>query len=350
GLTEGFMTPPSVLGPGEKTAADQPPARPPLDDEDHLEEGSGAQPWHEDYDKIIQEALENDLDLLSSRRKNKGEDKNPRDNETHDHLSPRDHCGRPCKKACPQGYKVDPVTGCRKCKCLNCQSLKHCLLKCPEGFALDKHGCKRCQCREKNARMAVITSLDGDDFIVEEGYAISGEALGEGEEQVTYTEIGHGGVYVTANDDMITTLEDNIDPACNTTQPSKNQLFIDRGHESRSTSRVPLDRMPPTRPHDLDHDHMQLPAEEDSPHRIDTLAEDDGTTKSAVQAVGADWTQAVMIVVPIAVVFALVASLAYHFWRRYHRDKYDINVYRPEETEKLRPVKTADDNHQVRHV
>lgn len=357
GLTEGYMTPPSVLGPGEKVAADQPPARPPLDDEDHLdeEEGSGAQPWPDDYYKVIQEALEHDLDLASSisqRGKNDGEEKNPQDNETHDHVSPPDLCGRPCKKTCPQGYKLDPVTGCRRCKCLNCQSLKHCLLKCPDGFALDQRGCKTCQCRVKNTRMAVITtSLDGDDFIVEEGYGVSGEAYGKGEDQVSYSEVGgHGGIYVTADDGVIATSGDNSDPACNTTHATRLQPINDRGHESRSTSRVPLDRMPPTRPHDLDHDHMQLPTEDDSPHRIDTPGEDDSTTKSAVQATRAEWSQVVVIVVPVVVVFALVASLIVHFWRRYHRDKYDINAYRPEETEKLRPVKTVDDNHQVRHV
>lgn len=64
----------------------------------------------------------------------------------------------------------------------------------------------------------------------------------------------------------------------------------------------------------------------------------------------ADWSQLCVILLPILVVFGLVATLAVHFWRRYHRDKYDINAYRPDEREKLRPVKTADDHQTVRHV
>ncbi|XP_066972470.1 uncharacterized protein [Macrobrachium rosenbergii] len=361
GLTEGYMTPPSVLGPGDKTAADQPPARPPLDDEDHLEEGSGAQPWPDDSYKIIEESRPHDLDLASStsrREKTDGEDKNPRDNETHEHLSPPDLCGRPCKKNCPQGYKVDPVTGCRRCKCLNCQSLKQCKLKCPDGFELDKNGCKTCHCRNKNKNtlMTVITtSLDGDDFIVEDGYALS-ESYNEGEDQVTYNEIGgRGGVYVTSKDEEVyatagDTSSDTVDPSCNTTQTTKSAPINDRGHESRSTSRVPLDRMPPTRPHDLEHEHL-LPTEDNSPHHFDSPPrEDDGTTKSAVQARGIDSPEFVAIFVIVAVVSVIVLVVIAYIWRRNHRDKYDINAYRPEETEKLRPVKTADDNHQVRHV
>ncbi|XP_066972463.1 cysteine-rich motor neuron 1 protein isoform X2 [Macrobrachium rosenbergii] len=424
GLTEGYMTPPSVLGPGDKTAADQPPARPPLDDEDHLEEGSGAQPWPDDSYKIIEESRPHDLDLASStsrREKTDGEDKNPRDNETHEHLSPPDLCGRPCKKNCPQGYKVDPVTGCRRCKCLNCQSLKQCKLKCPDGFELDKNGCKTCHCRNKNKNtlMTVITtSLDGDDFIVEDGYALS-ESYNEGEDQVTYNEIGgRGGVYVTSKDEEVyatagDTSSDTVDPSCNTTrlggctdgrrvftvgswwergpcvscvciapgytecnvtqcaplpcspshqikledsccpiceETTKSAPINDRGHESRSTSRVPLDRMPPTRPHDLEHEHL-LPTEDNSPHHFDSPPrEDDGTTKSAVQARGIDSPEFVAIFVIVAVVSVIVLVVIAYIWRRNHRDKYDINAYRPEETEKLRPVKTADDNHQVRHV
>lgn len=143
-------------------------------------------------------------------------------------------------------------------------------------------------------------------------------------------------------------LEDSCCPICEET--TKSAPINDRGHESRSTSRVPLDRMPPTRPHDLEHEHL-LPTEDNSPHHFDSPPrEDDGTTKSAVQARGIDSPEFVAIFVIVAVVSVIVLVVIAYIWRRNHRDKYDINAYRPEETEKLRPVKTADDNHQVRHV
>ncbi|XP_042860560.1 cysteine-rich motor neuron 1 protein-like isoform X1 [Penaeus japonicus] len=420
GPKESYMTPPSAATPAERNPADQPPARPPLDDEDvagqegdedeEEETGSGMHPW---------ESVEDDLErrkTVSSRPGGKGndprDDKNPRDNETHDRHDPRRFCGPlPCRKTCPHGYKVDPTTGCRKCKCFKCQPLRRCFLKCRFGYVVDERGCRKCQCRDQSAKVSVITSLDDNDFIVEEGYGVSSEVFSNG----TYAEVAEsGGVYVTAGEEET----QESDPSCNTTRvegckdgrgvfavgawwdrgscvsctcvapgytecnvthcapppcpahrqarhdgmccpeclPESNrghQPYLGRGHESRSTSRVPLDRMPPpTLPQD-NQDPARAPEmpDEDAASRRKAFGPGDGsTTKSAVQASPADWSQLCVILLPILVVFGLVATLAVHFWRRYHRDKYDINAYRPDEREKLRPVKTADDHQTVRHV
>ncbi|XP_042860561.1 uncharacterized protein LOC122246212 isoform X2 [Penaeus japonicus] len=356
GPKESYMTPPSAATPAERNPADQPPARPPLDDEDvagqegdedeEEETGSGMHPW---------ESVEDDLErrkTVSSRPGGKGndprDDKNPRDNETHDRHDPRRFCGPlPCRKTCPHGYKVDPTTGCRKCKCFKCQPLRRCFLKCRFGYVVDERGCRKCQCRDQSAKVSVITSLDDNDFIVEEGYGVSSEVFSNG----TYAEVAEsGGVYVTAGEEET----QESDPSCNTTQSNRgHQPYLGRGHESRSTSRVPLDRMPPpTLPQD-NQDPARAPEmpDEDAASRRKAFGPGDGsTTKSAVQASPADWSQLCVILLPILVVFGLVATLAVHFWRRYHRDKYDINAYRPDEREKLRPVKTADDHQTVRHV
>ncbi|XP_037788086.1 cysteine-rich motor neuron 1 protein-like isoform X1 [Penaeus monodon] len=414
GPKESYMTPPSAATPGGKSPADQPPARPPLDDEDvpdpeEAQEGSGSQPWEEGYYNV-REPAEDDLEPRKTESSGRGgeandprDDKNPRDNETHD---PRPWCGPlPCRKTCPHGYKVDPTTGCRKCKCFKCQPLRRCFLKCRFGYVADERGCRKCQCRDQSAKVSVITSLDDNDFIVEEGYGVSSEVFSNG----TYAEVAEsGGVYMTAGEEET----QEPDPSCNTTRvegcidgrgvyavgawwergacvsctcvapgytecnvtqcapppcPAHRQKRLKneccpicspacnrgqgRGHESRSTSRVPLDRMPPP----------TLPQDNQDPVRAPEMPDEDAgshrsgfgsgsTTKSAVQASPADWSQLCVILLPILVVFGLVATLAVHFWRRYHRDKYDINAYRPDEREKLRPVKTADDTQTVRHV
>lgn len=351
GPKESYMTPPSAATPGEKSPADQPPARPPLDDEDVAdpeeaqEEGSGTQPWGEGYYNV-RDPVEDDLERRKTESSGRGgdandprDDKNPRDNETH---GPRPWCGPlPCRKTCPHGYKVDPTTGCRKCKCFKCQPLRRCSLKCRFGYVADERGCKKCQCGDQGAKVSVITSLDDNEFIVDEGYGVSSEVFSNG----TYAEVAEsGGVYVTAGEEET----QEPDPSCNTTPCNRGQ---GRGHESRSTSRVPLDRMPPpTLPQD-NQDPVrapEMPDEDAGSHR--SAFGSGSTTKSAVQASPADWSQLCVILLPILVVFGLVATLAVHFWRRYHRDKYDINAYRPDEREKLRPVKTADDTQTVRHV
>ncbi|KAK3857697.1 hypothetical protein Pcinc_036067, partial [Petrolisthes cinctipes] len=75
----------------------------------------------------------------------------------------------------------------------------------------------------------------------------------------------------------------------------------------------------------------------------------DGTTKSAVQASPVEWWQVWVIVTPLVLVAVLVCGAALRYWRGYHHDKYHINAFRPTETEKLRPVATADDHHHHHH-
>nr|XP_027236886.1 uncharacterized protein LOC113828146 [Penaeus vannamei] len=340
--------PPSAATPGEKSPADQPPARPPLDDEDVAdpeeaqEEGSGTQPWGEGYYNV-RDPVEDDLERRKTESPGRGgdandprDDKNPRDNETH---GPRPWCGPlPCRKTCPHGYKVDPTTGCRKCKCFKCQPLRRCSLKCRFGYVADERGCKKCQCGDQGAKVSVITSLDDNEFIVDEGYGVSSEVFSNG----TYAEVAEsGGVYVTAGEEET----QEPDPSCNTTRvegcidgrgvyavgtwwergacvsctcvapgytecnvtqcapppcPAHRQKRLrneccpicspacnrgqGRGHESRSTSRVPLDRMPPpTLPQD-NQDPVrapEMPDEDAGSHR--SAFGSGSTTKSAVQ-------------------------------------------------------------------
>ncbi|XP_069193226.1 cysteine-rich motor neuron 1 protein isoform X2 [Procambarus clarkii] len=366
GPTEVFMTPPS--------------GQPPLDDEEDfndLSEGSGRLP--DDFYKIFHSSEGAGGQQEAAGKKT---DKDARDNETHHPISSH-FCSPPCQKLCLHGYKVDEMIGCRKCKCHKCASMRRCNLQCPGGLAQDYHGCRICQCQ--SPKLAVFTaSHDNDDFVVEEGVGIGVS----------------GGVYVTAN----------TDPPCNTTRvsgcsdghrmypvgarwvrgPCVSCSCIAHGytqcnitqcprapcpdrqddttmllqaahpccppctdpatsghshqnhqHEGKSTSWEPLDRLPATH----QHSHTSTP-DHLSQHR----AASDGTTKSAVQTLPVEWTQLCLTIVPLVLVFLLVAALIFYYWRRYHRDKYDINAYRPAETEKLRPVKTPDDQFHVRHV
>ncbi|XP_069193230.1 cysteine-rich motor neuron 1 protein isoform X5 [Procambarus clarkii] len=298
GPTEVFMTPPS--------------GQPPLDDEEDfndLSEGSGRLP--DDFYKIFHSSEGAGGQQEAAGKKT---DKDARDNETHHPISSH-FCSPPCQKLCLHGYKVDEMIGCRKCKCHKCASMRRCNLQCPGGLAQDYHGCRICQCQ--SPKLAVFTaSHDNDDFVVEEGVGIGVS----------------GGVYVTAN----------TDPPCNTTHPATSgHSHQNHQHEGKSTSWEPLDRLPATH----QHSHTSTP-DHLSQHR----AASDGTTKSAVQTLPVEWTQLCLTIVPLVLVFLLVAALIFYYWRRYHRDKYDINAYRPAETEKLRPVKTPDDQFHVRHV
>ncbi|XP_042231776.1 uncharacterized protein LOC121872761 isoform X3 [Homarus americanus] len=297
GLTEGFMTPPSD--------------RPFLDDEDLIDfqEGSGQLP--DDYYKILHE-----LEGPGPQESGQENEKDQRDNETHHPITPG-FCSPPCHKTCPQGYKMDEVRGCQRCKCYKCPSMRGCHLHCPGGLALDHHGCRTCHCQ--SPKLAVFTTSHDDDFVVEDGMGVGVSSS----------------VYVTTQ----------TDPPCNTTHmESEGHANKNLQNDGQSSSLVPKDHLSATYP------HSHTPTPDDlSHHRTANSGASDGTTKSAVQTSPVEWSQLCLIIVPLAV-FLLVAALGFHYWRRYHRDKYDINVYRPAETEKLRPVKTADDQLHIRHV
>ncbi|KAK8731007.1 hypothetical protein OTU49_007747, partial [Cherax quadricarinatus] len=293
GLTEGLMPRPS--------------GRTPLaDDEDFndLQEGSGRLP--DDYYKIL-----HDLEGAGSRDDERKNERDNWENETHHPIS-ADFCTSPCRKSCPHGYKVDEVRGCRTCKCHKCPSIRQCHLQCPGGLVQDHRGCRTCRCQ--SPKLAVFTASHDEDFVVEDGMGASGD------------------VYVTSQ----------TEPPCNTTHLATDGRSSH--NEEPSISWEPLDHLPAT------HYHSDTTPDDLTYRRASSEGASDGTTKSAVQTLPVEWTQLCLIIIPLVLVFLLVAALILHYWRRYHRDKYDINAYRPAETEKLRPVKTADDQCHVREV
>ncbi|XP_071522386.1 uncharacterized protein [Panulirus ornatus] len=286
-----------------------PSEQPPLDDEDHdnLEEGSGQPPQVDDFYKILHNSK--GTGLHEAERENKN---NQREKEMH-HPTSSTFCSPPCWKSCPTGFKVDEVRGCQKCKCRKCPSMRGCQQQCPGGLEQDHHGCRTCHCQ--SPKLSIFTSAH-DDFTVDE---VSGN-----------------GVYTTAQ----------TNPPCNTTHmAAKVETNQDQRHDGQNRSRVFLDHIPIT------HSHNHVPTSDGLSLRGGTsVGASDGMTKSAVQTSPVEWSQLCLIIVPLVLVFLLVAALTFHYCRRYHRDKYYISDYRATETEKLRPVKTADDHLHVRHV
>ncbi|XP_042231768.1 cysteine-rich motor neuron 1 protein-like isoform X2 [Homarus americanus] len=365
GLTEGFMTPPSD--------------RPFLDDEDLIDfqEGSGQLP--DDYYKILHE-----LEGPGPQESGQENEKDQRDNETHHPITPG-FCSPPCHKTCPQGYKMDEVRGCQRCKCYKCPSMRGCHLHCPGGLALDHHGCRTCHCQ--SPKLAVFTTSHDDDFVVEDGMGVgvsssvyvttqtdppcnttrvsgcsdghrmypvgarwgrgpcvSCSCVAPGYTQCNVTQCPR--VPCPSHQDDLAALHQAAHPCCPpcTDMESEGHANKNLQNDGQSSSLVPKDHLSATYP------HSHTPTPDDlSHHRTANSGASDGTTKSAVQTSPVEWSQLCLIIVPLAV-FLLVAALGFHYWRRYHRDKYDINVYRPAETEKLRPVKTADDQLHIRHV
>ncbi|CAL4117631.1 unnamed protein product, partial [Meganyctiphanes norvegica] len=429
GLTEGYMTPPSVLGP--LRPADQPhPGYPPLDDEDLLDndvsddrEGSGMGlqlpfPDDEYYMQYFSNKVSSKHKLVIPQhgsayegktiKKGNDDDKNPQDNETHDQFVD-DFCGVPCRKACPHGYKMDQSTGCRKCKCIKCQSLKYCLLKCPHGLHIDEMMCTL----DKLSNEIDIQFTSGFEitpyqlFPPEEILIGTDGEPSDGEKASTDPACNNTGVSVEGcrvasgwhGVGEVWTLGSCVtcrcatpgNTECNVTQCPRlacpmHRTYTPKGEccplctetvspgpfsefgqgYSRTTSRVPH-HLIPTRPHavpdividqstpthrdqkNIHHHHHQQEEEEFIFTHTKPL-ENDGMIKSAVPGSSPDASQLCVIILPVLVVMALVCFLIARWWRKSHRDKYDINSYRHEETEKLQAVKTADDNTSVRHV
>ncbi|KAK8731006.1 hypothetical protein OTU49_007747, partial [Cherax quadricarinatus] len=361
GLTEGLMPRPS--------------GRTPLaDDEDFndLQEGSGRLP--DDYYKIL-----HDLEGAGSRDDERKNERDNWENETHHPIS-ADFCTSPCRKSCPHGYKVDEVRGCRTCKCHKCPSIRQCHLQCPGGLVQDHRGCRTCRCQ--SPKLAVFTASHDEDFVVEDGMGASGDVYVTSQTEppcnttrVTGCSDGRRthpvgarwaqGLCIscgciapgytqcnitqcplppcTSSQDDSAMLRRAAHPCC----PPCTDLATDgrsSHNEEPSISWEPLDHLPAT------HYHSDTTPDDLTYRRASSEGASDGTTKSAVQTLPVEWTQLCLIIIPLVLVFLLVAALILHYWRRYHRDKYDINAYRPAETEKLRPVKTADDQCHVREV
>ncbi|KAK4291660.1 hypothetical protein Pmani_035524 [Petrolisthes manimaculis] len=308
GLTEGFMTPPS--------------GRPPLDDEDREEgddeEGSGHQPLPEDYYKVI--------NIISTAGTWGGVDGEVKKtvvssggvggvNNEAQVVPPM--CSAFCDKFCPWGLKLDKSRGCLRCKCHKCRSLAQCHIQCMGRLARDSRGCQICACQSKGLPLLPQrlhpTTSDKKSLHTQSATSSTTNTHTQTHKPCNDSRgTGAGGDTGRNDDDM---------GGLTWVDPAQREAVLFPDHTSN--------------------DHHQHHQQQHTPG--------DGTTKSAVQASPVEWWQVWVIVTLLVLVAVLVCGLALRYWRGYHHDKYHINAFRPTETEKLRPVATADDHHHHHH-